>query len=224
MSKERVAIVGGHGQIARLLTPMLVKSGYDVLSIIRREEHAVAIQDLGAEPIVADIESMDARDLAPFLKGTGAVIFAAGAGVGSGARRKRTVDYGGSILSQQVALEAGVTRFLQVSALVVDQPPDPEADHVWKEYVRAKKDADKALRRTKLQWTIVRPGVLTDDAATGKVQVASRMPGLAADSLTIPRADVAAVLAACLELDNTVGKTFDVVSGNVAIREALAEI
>lgn len=221
---SRVAIIGGHGQIAQHLTRLLTRRGDQVISIIRAREQAERIAQLDAEPVIADIESMDSRDLAPFLRGCDAVVFAAGAGKGSGALRKRTVDYGGSVLSQIASLEAGVPRFVQISALVVDRPIDPEAEHVWKEYVRAKKDADKALRRTALKWTIVRPGVLTNDEATGLIRAAEHLPDLAVDSLTIPREDVAGVVACCLETPQTIFTSFDVVSGDRPIAEAIADL
>lgn len=219
-----VVIVGGHGKVAQLLTPLLTARGKRVLSVIRQNEQVEVIESLGAEAILADIEGIDARDLAPFLRGAQAVVFAAGAGYGSGPRRKRTVDYGGSLLSQRAALEAGVPRFIQISALVVDRPIDPEADHVWKEYVRAKADADKRLRRTTLGWTIVRPGVLTDQPPTGKIRAEKRLPDLAADNLPISRADVAQVIAECVDMPQLSGKSFDVVNGDMAIAEALAAL
>lgn len=218
----KVAIVGGHGQIAQHLTRLLIERGDQVVSIIRSPQQVDRIAELGAQTVIADIESMDSRDLAPFFKDCDSVVFAAGAGYGSGALRKRTVDYGGSVLSQIAALEAGVPRFVQVSALAIDRPIDPEAEHVWKEYVRAKKDADKALRRTALKWTIVRPGVLTNEEPTGLVRAAEHLPGLAVDSLTIPRGDVAAVIACCLATPQTIFTSFDVVSGDQPIVDAIA--
>lgn len=222
--KGAIAIVGGHGQVARLLTPILVERGYRVLSIIRHTSQIEAVEALGAEAIVADIENLNARDLTPFLRGAYAVIFAAGAGPNSGAARKRTVDYGGSVLAQRAALDAGVKRFLQISAVVAGHPVDPEADIAWREYVRAKEDADKALRRTTLQWTIVRPAFLTDELPTGKVRIEERIPYLLADSLSIPRADVAQVLVDCLEIPETIRRAFDLGSGDTPIAEALRNL
>lgn len=221
---QTVAIIGGHGQIAQLLTAQLVARGDRVLAVIRDPAQSDTLTALGALPIIADIESMDARDLAPAFKGCEGVVFAAGAGPGSGARRKRTVDYGGSILSQQAALEAGARRFIQISALNVDRPVHPDADPVWREYVRAKKDADKALRRTTLKWTIVRPGALTDQPATGEVHVAERLPHDIVEGASIARADVADVVAHCLQMPATIRREFDVVNGPTPIREALENL
>lgn len=216
-----IAIVGGHGQIARLLTPILIQRGYNVLSVIRNPNQVADVETLGAQAIIADIESMDARDLAPFLRGCQAIVFAAGAGPDSGAARKRTVDYGGSMLAQRAALEAQVTRFVQISAVAADRPMDPEANISWREYVRAKQDADKYLRRTALDWTIVRPAFLTDEPPTGRVRIEERIPHMLADSLSIPRADVAQVIAECLEIPGTIRRSFDLGSGETPIVEAL---
>lgn len=223
-TKGTIAIIGGHGQVARLLTKILIDRGYRVLSVIRNAGQIKTIEALGAEVIVANIENLNARDLTPFLRGCVAVVFAAGAGPNSGAARKRTVDYGGSVLAQRAALDAGVTRFVQISAVVAGHPVDPEADIAWREYVRAKEDADKALRRTALEWTIVRPAFLTDEAPTGKVRVEERIPHLLADSLSIPRADVAEVIADCLEIPQTIRRAFDVGSGETPIPVALEQM
>lgn len=218
---HNVAIIGAHGQIGQLLIPLLVDRGDQVLAVVRKAQQSGRVTELGAMPLVFDIESMDSRDLSPFLKGIDTVVFTAGAGVGSGPLRKRTVDYGGSVLVQRAALDAGVSRFIQVSTLNADHPIDPESSHVWKEYVRAKRDADNELRETALDWVIVRPGVLTDAPGTGKILSATRLPELAVDSLTIPRQDVAAVLAACVHDSHLSRITFDVVSGNTPIDQSL---
>lgn len=224
MAQERrtIAVIGGHGKVARLLTPILVERNYRVLAVIRNADQVGEVEAGGAQAVVADIESMNARDLTPFFRGVDAVVFAAGAGANSGAPRKRTVDFGGSMLSQRAALDAEVPRFVQISAVSADRPIDPEASISWREYVRAKQDADKYLRRTALDWTIVRPAMLTDEAPTGKVLVEARIPHLLADSLSIPRADVAQVVADCLVTPQTSRKAFDLGSGRTPIPEALA--
>ncbi len=224
MAGRTVAIIGGHGKIAQLLTQRLVDADDQVRSIVRNPEYVSELRALGAEPVTADIEIMDARNLAPALEGCDAVVFAAGAGPGSGARRKRTVDYGGSVLSQQAALEAGVPRFVQISAINVKRPIDPEAGEVWREYVRAKEDADKRLRRTALNWTILRPGRLTDEPGTGLITAALLLPHDVATSTPIPRADVADSIVATLDLDNTIRKEIDLVSGQTPIVEALGSL
>lgn len=221
---QTVAIIGGHGKIARLLTGRLIERGFAVRSIIRDPAQKETIANLGAEPVLADIETMDARDLAPALRGCQGVVFAAGAGPGSGTRRKRTVDYGGSVLSQQAALEASALRFVQISAISSGRPLAHDAGEVWREYVRAKEDADKRLRRTALQWTILRPGILTDDAPTGLVQVAKRLEHSEANGKTIPRADVATAVADCFDVPATVRKEIDIVSGSVPVLEALRSL
>src|SRR5690606_21514581 len=163
---SRVVIIGGHGSIARLLTKQLVARGDSVVSVFRNPDHRGEIEALGAEPFVCDVETASASDLVPAMTGADAVVFAAGAGPNSGAARKRTVDFEGSVKAADAAHQAGVQRFVQVSAIGVDDGPAPDADEVWTAYVEAKRDADDALRRTGLDWTILRPGGLTDDEPT----------------------------------------------------------
>ncbi len=221
---HNVAVVGGHGKIGQLLCAELVSRGDQVTAVIRQTAQIPRMRELGTDPLVFDIEGMDARDLAPFFRGMDTVVFTAGAGVGSGAPRKRTVDYGGSLFAQRAALEAGVERFIQVSTLNVEHPIDPESSHVWKEYVRAKRDADKQLCRTTLDWVIVRPGILIDEPPTGHIHAERQLPEMAADSLTIPRGDVATVLADCVHSSVISRIAFDVVSGNDPISEALSNL
>ena len=214
---SRVVIVGGHGSVARQLTGILVERGDEVVSVFRNPAHRAEIEALGAEAVVCDIEQASARDLAPVMTGADAVVFAAGAGPGSGAARKRTVDFDGSVKSATAAAQAGVSRFVQVSAMGVDAPLEPGAEEVWAAYVEAKRDADAALRRTSLDWTILRPGALTDDEPTGLVTLAPETgPG------SIPRADVAALLAAILTFPETAGHTWEAISGETAIPAAIA--
>ncbi|WP_121251552.1 SDR family oxidoreductase [Nocardioides ferulae] len=213
---SRIAVVGGHGQVARLLHPILVRAQHTPVALVRREEYRADLESMGAEVRLLDIEKDDVDAFAAAFQGCRAVVFAAGGGPDGNIERKRTVDLEGSLKSIEAARQAGIDRFVQVSAIGVDEPlPDDTAD-VWRAYVEAKRDADAALRDSGLQWTILRPGALTDDPATGTVTVAERV-----DRGEIPRADVAAVLAAVLDLEGAIGKQWELVGGDTAIVEAV---
>lgn len=214
---SRIVIVGGHGKISRLLTSLLVSNGDEVVSVFRNPAHRGALEALGAEAFVCDVETASVADLVPAMAGADAVVFAAGAGPGSGAARKRTVDFEGSVKAAAAATEAGVSRFVQVSAIGVDDGPAPDADEVWTAYVEAKRDADDALRRSGLAWTILRPGALTDDEPTGLVTLAEHT-----ERDSIPRADVAAVIAAVLTFPETAGHSWDLIAGETPIPAAVA--
>jgi uncharacterized protein YbjT (DUF2867 family) len=211
----RVAVVGGHGQVARHLLHDLCRSDIDAVALVRNERYRDEIEHRGAEMRRLDIEQQDATDFAAAFAGCTAVVFAAGGGPDGNIERKRTVDLEGSLKSIEGARLAGIKRFVQVSAINVDEPlPDGTSD-VWRAYVEAKRDADAALRESDLDWTIIRPGRLTDDPATGLVALGSDV-----GRGDIPRADVAAVLAA---IDNpaTARKQWNVVSGDTPIADAV---
>jgi uncharacterized protein YbjT (DUF2867 family) len=212
-----VVIAGGHGQIALLLSGLLTQRGDRVRGLIRKPEQSADLEAAGAEPVVLDLEHAAAEDVAGVLEGADAVVFAAGAGPGSGPERKETVDYGAAIKLLEAAGAAGVERYVMVSAMGTDDPPD--GDEVFAVYLRAKARADRAVMDSDLAWTVVRPGGLTDADPTGRVQLARHVP-----RGKVPRADVAAVLAAALADDRTAGHVFEVVGGDTPIGEALAAI
>jgi uncharacterized protein YbjT (DUF2867 family) len=214
----RIVIAGGHGQIALLLARQLVEAGHVAVSLIRNPDHAAEVAQAGAKPVVLDLEQSAPADLAEHLYGADAVVFAAGAGPNSTAERKLTVDRDGATLLAAAAQQAGVSRYLLVSAIATDDF-DPDSDEIYQVYLRAKSEADAAVRATDLTWTIVRPGGLTDEPGTGLVQVAE-----STGRGSIPRADVAAVLVACLADDSSIGHQFEVISGDTAIADAIASL
>ncbi|HEY6748665.1 MAG TPA: SDR family oxidoreductase [Mycobacteriales bacterium] len=211
----RIVIAGGHGQIALLLSRRLSERGDSVVGLIRNPAHAADVVAAGAEPVTADLEAVDAATLAGHLAGADAVVFAAGAGAGSGAARKDTVDRGAAALLADAAERARVRRHLQVSAMGVDDPP--AGDDVFAVYLRAKAAAEQDLRGRDLDWTILRPGGLTDEPATGTVRLAPHVGGG-----KVPRDDVAAVLVALLDEPRTAGKTLELVGGDTPIPAAVA--
>lgn len=213
----RIVVVGGHGQIARLLHPLLLSSGHQPVALVRKQEQADALTAEGVDTRFLDIEDSTDADFATAFDGCDAVVFAAGGGPDGNIERKRTVDLEGALKSIAGAGLAGIRRFVQVSSIGVDEPLPDRIAEVWRVYVEAKRDADAALRASDLAWTIVRPGALTDDPATGLVAV-----GPDVDRGEIPRADVAAVVAACLDEDHTIGAQWNVVSGWVPVAEALS--
>jgi uncharacterized protein YbjT (DUF2867 family) len=214
---SRIAIVGGHGQIARHLIHDLRRSDHDPVALVRKEEYRAELESKGAEVRLLDIERQDAAAFAAAFQGCEAVVFAAGGGPDGNAERKRTVDLEGSLKSIEGARMAGISRFVQVSASGVDDPLPADTGEVWRAYVEAKRDADAALRASDLDWTIIRPGILTNDPATGLVSLASELP-----KADIPRADVAAVLAGVLDSPRSIGRQWDLMGGETPVAEAIA--
>lgn len=211
----RIVIAGGHGRIALRLERLLAARGDEVTGIIRSEEQADDLRAAGAEPVVLDLESAPVRSVAAVLRGADAVVFAAGAGPGSGHARKDTVDRGAAVLFANAAERAGVRRYLTVSAMGADV--EHEGDEVFDAYLRAKGAADDDLQfRSGLDWTILRPGALTDGAGTGLVRLeASTGRG------SVPRDDVAAVLARLIDTPATAGLVLELTSGTTPLPAAV---
>lgn len=214
----RVVIAGGHGQIALRLARLL--SGQIAVGLIRNPEHAHDLSAAGATPVVCDLERASVDEVAEQLRGADAVVFAAGAGPGSGIPRKDTVDRAAAMLCAQAAQRAGVRRFLQVSSMGVDTAGMPGPGDVFGAYLMAKKAAEEDLRARDLDWTIVRPGGLTDDPGTGRVRLAP--PPI--DRGRVSRDDVAAVLLGLLDAPHTAGMTLELIAGETPIPQAIAEL
>ncbi|MEV6394243.1 SDR family oxidoreductase [Streptomyces sp. NPDC051907] len=205
----RIVIAGGHGQIALRLERLLSAHGHEAVGIIRKPEQADDLRQAGAEPVVLDLESASVEDAAAVLGGADVAVFAAGAGPGSGVGRKDTVDRGAAVLFADAAEQAGVQRYIVVSSMGAD--PQHEGDGVFDAYLRAKGAADAYVRSlSSLDWTILRPGALTDDPGTGLVHLkASTGRG------SVTRDDVAAVLADIVETPGTAGLTLELIGGSV---------
>jgi nucleoside-diphosphate-sugar epimerase len=213
----RVVIAGGHGKIALRLTKLLADRGDTVVGVVRNPDHVSEIQSLGGDGVVLDLEQAAVEEVAAVLAGADAVVFAAGAGPGSGAERKDTVDRGASVLFAAAAEQAEVRRFLQVSAIGLDRANDPDVDEVFAVYLRAKEAADQdVMARDGLDWTILRPGLLTDDPGTGKVELAEHVGGG-----VVTRDDVAAVLVLLLDRPESAGHVYELVGGDTPVEKAL---
>jgi uncharacterized protein YbjT (DUF2867 family) len=212
-----VAIAGGHGQVARRLARQLVARGDTVRGLIRNPDHAGDLRADGSSPVACDLEHDSTAAIAQAIGGADAVVFAAGAGPGSGAARKFTMDRDGAIKLLDGAVSAGVTRYVIVSSVGAENPPDD--DDVFSAYLRAKAEADAAVVQSDRDWTVVRPGILTDHPGTGLVRIQAKP--IRAE---VTRDDVAATLAAVLHEPDSAGLTLYVVGGDDAIEEALARV
>ncbi len=216
---SRIAVVGGHGNVAQHLLVALRGSEHTPVALVRRESYREELEGLGAEVRMLDLETDDAAAYGRAFEGCDAVVFAAGGGADGDIERKRTVDLEGSLKSIEGARQAGVDRFVQISAMGVDAPLPDDTDNVWRAYVEAKRDADTALRDSGLGWTIIRPGRLTDDPATGKVALGDAVDGAGSE---VTRADVAAVVAAALDTPSSVGRQWELVNGDTAVTDAIS--
>lgn len=212
-----VAIAGAHGKIAMRLAPLLIERGDGVIGVIRNPGHAAELSDVGASPVVCDLEHATLDELAEAIDGADAVLFAAGAGPGSGAERKLTMDRDGAIKLLEAATGADIRRFAIISAVGAESPP--ERDDVFGVYLRAKAEADEAVRASDRDWTILRPGGLTDEPGTGHVRIA-------ADPFNgrIPRDDVAAVLARLLPDPRAFGRVLYLNGGSEPIGDAVESV
>jgi uncharacterized protein YbjT (DUF2867 family) len=213
-----VVIAGGHGQIALRLERVLAGRGDTAKALVRKEEQFDDVRAAGGEPVLFDLEQQEADELAPLLEGADAVVFAAGAGPGSGPARKKTVDEGAAVKLVDAAKAAGVKRYVIVSSIGAQDLDRGEGD--FRAYLQAKAAADAAVAGSGLDYTIVRPGSLTNDPGDGKVELNTDLGRTG----SVTRDDVAAVLAATLSADNTIGKTFEVFDGDTPIDVAIAAL
>jgi uncharacterized protein YbjT (DUF2867 family) len=207
-----VVVAGGHGKVALRLLRLLAERGDRARGLIRNRDHAADLEAAGAEPVLCDLEQED--DVARHVEGADAVVFAAGAGPGSGAARKRTMDLGGAVKLIEAARADGIARYVIVSSMGAGNPE--RASGPMRPYLEAKAAADERLAASGLDYTIVRPGGLTDEPGSGRIRV-----GIEIAFGQVPRDDVAATLVAVLDADNTIGKTFDLLEGDTPIEEAV---
>lgn len=214
---SQIAIVGGNGKVARHVITQLVTHGHQPVALVRNPSYQHDLERLGARVRMLDIERDGVEKYVAAFAECDAVVFSAGGGPDGNIQRKRAVDLGGSLASIEAAQQAGIDRFVQVSAINVDRPVPDSAEPVWKAYVEAKRDADIALRDSGLDWTILRPGRLTDDDGTGLVTL-----GDSVGRGDIPRADVAAVVVAALDNPVSIGRQWDVVGGQTPVDDAVA--
>lgn len=212
---SRVLIIGGHGKIALLLSPLLAARGDEVGSVIRNPDHAGEVAGAGANPVVADVEALEVNELAALFDGYDAVVWSAGAGGGS-AERTYAVDRDAAVRSMDAAGRAGIARFVMVSYFGASLEHGVPADDSFFAYAEAKAQADEHLRSSALEWTIVAPSTLTLDPPTGLIDAD------ATESESVGRADVAAVIAALLESPGTIRRTIRFNSGEVPIADAIA--
>ncbi|GAA0813855.1 SDR family oxidoreductase [Spirilliplanes yamanashiensis] len=207
-------MVGGHGKIALRLGRLLAEQGHRARGLIRRPEQAADLEAAGIVPVLGDLEAE--ASLEAYVRGADAVVFAAGAGPGSGPERKRTVDLGGAVKLADAAVACGVRRYVLVSSIGADRPE--AATGAMRPYLEAKAEADRYVMAADLDWTVVRPGSLTDDPGTGRVRLTTEVGGRG----PVPRDDVAAVLAAVLVAPGTAGIVAELFAGDVPVAEAVA--
>ncbi|MET7281110.1 SDR family oxidoreductase [Kribbella sp. NPDC005582] len=215
----RVVIAGGHGQIALRLTKLLSGDGHEVVGLVRNPDHEADIAAAGGQAAVLDLEQADADAVAEVLAQADVAIFAAGAGPGSGNERKDTVDRGAAALFAQASEQAGVRRHIQVSSMGADRADTLTDDETFTIYLRAKKAAEDDLRSRDLDWTILRPGGLTNDPGTGQILIADQT-----GRGSISRDDVALTLAGLCTTKAAIGRTLELVAGQTPVAEALANL
>jgi uncharacterized protein YbjT (DUF2867 family) len=219
----RIVIAGGHGQVGIRLGRLLAERHHTAVGLIRSPAQIADLRAVRMVPIVVDLEEASVEEVSGVLTGADAVAFCAGAGAGSGIPRKDTVDRGTAVLLADACERAGVERYVLLSSMGVDKVRDgaaPEGvDEVFVAYLRAKLAAEEDLRGRDLTWTILRPGRLTDEPATGRVELAASV-----ERGDVSRDDVAAVLAAVLETSAAAGSVLELVGGDVPVDEAVAAL
>ncbi len=215
----KVLVAGAHGKTARRLVRMLVDDGHEVRGLVRKEEQMPDVEADGAEPVLVDLEEEELEGgVGVAVEGCDAIVFAAGAGPGSGAARKETMDYGGAAKLIEAAQKRGVRRYLMLSSMGAGNPEG--GSEAMQPYLFAKARADERLITSDLQYTIIRPGGLTNEEGTGRIEAAQSLGRRG----QISRDDVARTFADALEMRNTYGKTFEILAGDAPIREALERI
>lgn len=212
----KVLVVGANGQIGKhVITYMKNHEQIDAKAMIRDESQAAFFTEANAEVVVCDLED-DIPAIVKAAEGCDAIVFTAGSGPHTGKDKTLMVDLDGAVKTMEAAKLAGITRYIMISSFDTTRAAIQEASESFAPYVVAKHYADEWLRATNLDYTIIHPGALTNDEPTGKVNAAETV-----ERNEIPRADVAQVILAVLEDDRTIGKEFQVVKGDVDVKEAI---
>lgn len=211
---SKVLVIGGHGRVALQVERLLAERGDEVDAVIRNPEHAADVEATGANPVVADVETLDVDGLASLIAGHDAVVWSAGAG-GGNPERTRAVDHDAAVRSMDAAERAGVRRYVMVSYFGSRIDHRVPADSAFRHYADAKADADEHLRATGLDYTILGPSTLSDGPGTGRIDTTGEESG------QVDRSDVAAVVVATLDDPATIGRTIRFNNGDTPIAEAL---
>lgn len=215
----KVLVIGANGQIGKQLVSLIQESdSLKAKAMIRKQEQASYFEELGAETVLVDLED-DTKKIAEAAEGVDAIVFAAGSGPKTGPDKTMLIDLDGAVKSIEAAKQANVKRFVLISSYDTSREAIQEADSSFAPYVAAKHYADDWLRRTDLDYTIVHPGMLTNDDGTGKIEAAEKV-----EANKVPRDDIAHVLLACLEDKSTIGKEFQVIAGDTPVKEAVASL
>lgn len=213
----KVLIIGANGQIGKETVALLGKSKHNVRAMVRDENQRAELEKRGGEVVVADLE----KDFERVFEGCEAVIFTAGSGGHTGPDKTELVDRQGAMKAIDLAKKHSVKRFLIVSSMNADTPDNgPDS---MKHYYKAKGDADQHLQASGLNYTIVRPGRLSNDSGNGKIEAAEKIENPTRDR-HIPRQDVAQVMVTSLETENTSHRAFEVLSGHTPIEQALKSV
>lgn len=216
----RILIAGGHGQVALRLSKLLAERGDTPIGLIRKQSQQDDLRDIGAEPLVVDLEDTTVQALSEAMAGADAVVFAAGAGGDGGPERTDTVDRQGAVTLAEAAAHAGIRRYLLLSSFGADPEASDEDFGSMGPYLRAKGKAEEQVQAVvSLEVTVLRPGGLTDDEGTGQVRLEASV-----DRGQVPRDDVAAVLVALLDNPGTAGQTLELISGDVAVDDAVRAV
>lgn len=219
MDIVKVLVIGANGQIGKQLVSLIQESdSLKAKAMIRKQEQASYFEELGAETVLVDLED-DTKKIAEAAEGVDAIVFAAGSGPKTGPDKTMLIDLDGAVKSIEAAKQANVKRFVLISSYDTSREAIQEADSSFAPYVAAKHYADDWLRRTDLDYTIVHPGMLTNDDGTGKIEAAEKV-----EANKVPRDDIAQVLLACLEDKSTIGKEFQVIAGDTPVKEAVASL
>jgi uncharacterized protein YbjT (DUF2867 family) len=215
----KVLVAGAHGKTARRLVRMLTEDGHEVRGLVRKAEQMPDVEADGAQSVLVDLEREEVEGaVGRAVEGCDAIVFVAGAGPESGAARKQSMDYGGAVKLVEAAEKNGVRRYLMLSSMGAGEPED--GSQAMQPYLFAKARADERLQESDLDYTIFRPGGLTDEEGTGRIEAAEHLGGRG----EISRDDVARTFAEALALENTYHKTFEILAGDTPIREVLQRI
>ncbi|WP_299741769.1 SDR family oxidoreductase [Rossellomorea sp. y25] len=212
-----VAVVGANGQIGKQVVGLLKESSeHTPRAIVRKEEQAHSFEQDGVQSSLVDLEGT-VDQIANGLKDADAVVFTAGSGGKTGADKTLLIDLDGAVKAMEAAKQAGIDRFVMVSALQAHHREN--WNESLKPYYVAKHFADRALEQSGLTYTIIRPGGLLNESGTGKVAAAENL-----SRGSIPREDVARTIVASLTEERTFNRGFDLISGNDGIEEAVRNI